>query len=82
MCETVRLPDGTAMIVCGVRHRKPPACAQCGRPSSRLCDGPPARGQKATTCSKPLCHRCAHAKGALDFCDAHADTPVSARLPL
>lgn len=52
MCEHVKLPDGTAMIICGTRQRTM-YCA-CGRVCDYLCDWK-VREKKSGTCDAPIC---------------------------
>lgn len=62
-------------IICG-RHgntakkgAKMPACAYCGKPSSRLCDEPTG---DYTTCDVAMCDRCTAARpGNRDYCREH-----------
>ncbi len=53
-CQTVRMPDGTAMIVCGVRAPRAARCqaAGCSRTHVALCDHPMGNGK---TCDMRLC---------------------------
>lgn len=69
-CQTVRLPDGGAAIVCGPRQRAQ-RCS-CGRPAGLLCDWRiPAR--KSGTCDRPICDRCTTSPAPeKDLCPEHA----------
>lgn len=67
-CFTLRMPDGTAAIICGsfpgVKH-----CVVCGAMSTRLCDFKQPSGG---TCDAPMCDEHAHRTGAnTDFCPLH-----------
>jgi hypothetical protein len=53
MCDEIKLPDGKAVIVCGLRGSKPKFCA-CGREAKFLCDWK-VRDSKSGTCDRPLC---------------------------
>lgn len=73
-CDQVKLPDGTAAIVCSRGHRKPKPCAHCGKPSSKLCDFILVRSHAGNhkTCDKPLCQSCAVSGGRnVDYCPDH-----------
>lgn len=62
MCERLTMPDGSVAIVCGVRHRRPRPCVQCGDPAGFECD----------VCDRPLCRRCRiHVPPNQDFCKDH-----------
>jgi hypothetical protein len=68
ICRPVALPGGFTAIVCS--REKPKSCA-CGRRATLLCDFTVGH----TTCSKPLCERCAVRAlrhGAdVDYCPSH-----------
>ena len=72
-CETVKLPDGTAAIVCS-RGRRRPKCSVPGCPGSGefQCDAPAPR-RRSGTCDRYLCaaHRAPQGP-AVDFCPEHA----------
>lgn len=64
-------------IICSRGSRKAPRCADCGQPSSLLCDGPLPDGiihrrssvpGADTTCSRNLCTRCARRQHGKDYC--------------
>jgi hypothetical protein len=60
MCETIRLSDGSSMVVCGVRRsRRAPKCAHpdCTDRVAVECDHPTDDGK---TCDRGTCR--AHAK--------------------
>lgn len=70
-CQTIRMPDGTAMIVCGGRAPRAARCqvAGCTVPHVALCDHPMASG----TCDMRLCGRHRVELGAQDDrCPDHA----------
>lgn len=72
-CETLRFPDGTTAIVCGVKRKRVP-CSICNRPGDKLCDGERGRtlGGKVITCDVPLCNQCAqHVEPDTDYCPKH-----------
>lgn len=68
-CHHVKLPDGTAAIVCTSGRRK--RCA-CGKPGTLLCDWKmPER--KSGTCDTPICARCTTSPAPdKDLCQKHA----------
>lgn len=69
-CQHVRLPDGSAAIVCGPRPRIK-RCA-CGRPADKLCDWK-VKTKKSGTCDKPICSKCSHVPAPdKDLCPDHA----------
>jgi hypothetical protein len=57
------------------RKNRPPLCAYCNRPSTKLCDGPaanPGPGLFQKTCDVPMCDQHAHPGGQdVDYCEAH-----------
>lgn len=57
-CRTLRLPNGTAAIVCGPRERVR-RCG-CGRTATLLCDWKTGAGK---TCDRPICESCAEKVG-------------------
>jgi len=71
-CELVQLPSGGEAIICGQRS-KPKKCA-CGKPATRLCDGPRMkRNRLGDTCDRPLCDEHAVRVDAdHDLCPKHA----------
>lgn len=81
-CSTVRLPGGSAAIICGGRRGAKPC--SCGRPSTRLCDwklSPSERTarlgtwkpRRSRTCDVPLCDTCTHSPALdKDLCPEHA----------
>lgn len=76
-CTPIVFPDGATGIVCtsGPATKVPP-CKACGRPSTKLCDGPPPAGVKRTTCSAPICDACAVSTGEdVDLCPGCAAPP-------
>ncbi len=86
ICETVRLPDGVAAIVCSGRGRRRKRCA-CGGLTVALCDYPiQLRDREGDvpekTCDKPLCTRCAvRVAKNVDYCREHP-LPKGAQLTL
>ena len=66
--------DGTAVygFICTGKRMAAPCCV-CGKPSTKLCDGPSEKIHAVSeTCSKPLCAGCAfHVVPDRDYCPAH-----------
>lgn len=72
-CRKIDFGGGNFAIVCG-RGSRPKACAQCGRPSSKLCDYQLKGNLGGKTCDRALCVNCAvHVDPDLDYCRAHAE---------
>lgn len=80
-CRWTKLPDGTVVHVNMGRGRAK-KCIHCGRAADKLCDGPLPDGTvhrrrtsvagADTTCSKPICGRCAiHVAPDSDYCRDH-----------
>ena len=70
-CSTVKLPDGTAAIVCGPRQRRRKCSVfGCTADATKLCDHPAST--KSGTCDRAICGRHATPVGKdLDHCPRH-----------
>lgn len=72
-CTTIRLPDGSGVIVCGARQPRAARCqwAGCLRPHAALCDFPIGNGR---TCDAKICeaHRLRIGPNE-DRCPQHAE---------
>ena len=74
--------NGTVVHL-NMTKRRAKKCGQCGRPSTKLCDGivsqpeavAPEQITHKRTCDKPLCDNCAHHVPGkdLDYCGPCAD---------
>jgi len=69
------MPDGHVVsgFIC-TRGRRSLPCAVCGKPHTKLCDGPPVPNIKSKdgTCSTPLCDKHAfHLAPDKDYCPKH-----------
>ena len=55
MCDSIDLPNGDSLLVCGLRtfgkH-----CVKCARPAVALCDWK-VKEHKTGTCDNPICAR-------------------------
>lgn len=71
-CEVQR-QGGETLILCSRGSRRP-RCSSCGAPGAELlCDYPLKGRRTGSTCSKPICRRCAvHREPDHDLCPAHA----------
>lgn len=72
-CNTVKLPGGGMAIICTRGQSRKLRCSSCSGVGNWLCDFPIERAGKATTCDRPICHRCTtRISGDRDLCRAHA----------
>jgi hypothetical protein len=73
-CVTIRDGAGKAIgIACTSRPRLRCATAGCTGEGSVLCDYPITRRNRAGTCSRRVCGKCAkHVGPKLDYCPPHA----------
>jgi hypothetical protein len=60
-CKHIRLPDGTVVMVCGIKPARKKPCIQCGKPAGRECDW----------CDRPICSACSTRRGDVDACADH-----------
>lgn len=82
-CETVRLPGGVAVIVCGPRRRRPQCNVHgCTRPGDYQCDAP-RDGHSRKTCDAYLCveHRVPQGND-VDYCLKHGGAGGAVQLKL
>jgi hypothetical protein len=73
ICETIIAPDGTRMIACSGRRRRPRCAFGCGAFATKQCDFPRGKG----TCDRHLCD--AHAVNVgpdRDYCHDHEGRPA------
>ena len=77
-CNVIRDTQGRAIgFACSRGRQKVTPCAQCGAPSTKLCDGLTSNItgnllQDTRTCDKPLCDKCAvHVEPDKDYCSEH-----------
>ena len=78
-CTPFRMKTADGRVVSGFvcsrgAGRKALPCVVCGRPSTRLCDGPPSGNIKSIdgTCSAPICGAHAHhVDPDKDYCPKH-----------
>lgn len=64
-CDNIQRGDGTQVIMCGPRKRRPPCkVTGCRAPATILCDFPLSGAAAGKTCSKALCR--AHAVKQID----------------
>ena len=79
---SLKMNDGSIVhgIVCSRGRRKTLPCVVCGRPHTKLCDGPPSANIKSIdgTCSVPLCDAHAHhVDPDKDYCPKHSPKVTS-----
>jgi hypothetical protein len=60
MCETLKFPDGTMGIICGLRRSR--KFCPCGRAAHLLCDWK-MKDKKSGTCDAPVCDQHAQQVG-------------------
>lgn len=70
MTCTVVQTDTGPVIICGGRRLPPLRCVVCGHPgATQLCDGPPPKGSRLRTCSRPLHALCSSGRLVLEDVD-------------
>ena len=73
-CTPFRSSDGKVSGFVCTRGRRTLPCVVCGKPHTKLCDGPPSTNIKSSsgTCSAPLCDAHAfHVAPGKDYCPKH-----------
>jgi predicted NAD/FAD-binding protein len=71
-CQHVRLPDGTAAIVCGPSRRFKICACGSGKPAKLLCDWKSPE-RESGACDAAICEACSTSPAPdKDLCPAHA----------